>query len=233
MWEILPMKRARLIALAVLALAGCGDPLPSGEPALREALGAMSAGKPFRDGGAALATDMAKTTIDLTSGFAGEDLRSQWDEARIADKVDAALAPNEQRLEDAFYASLAKSVPAETTGQLVADTRNPAKLAALQCAYRPNEMRFELGTCDMEAMGKPGAWGPRYIALKQGMDTAADDPTVLGIIGSAACDVSDEFLNAARKANPNFFATDPKITKNGKTYDCAAFRKMAAPGAKG
>lgn len=226
------MKRASLMAIAMFALAGCGETLPSGEPALREAVGAMSAGKPVSASGEALAADMAKTTVDLTSGFAGEELASQWDEARIADKVAAALQPNAQRLEDAFFAALTKSVPAETTEQLVGDTRNAKKLAALQCAYRPEGMRFELGTCDMEAMGKPAEWGPRYIALKQGLDTAAQDPMVLGIIGSAACDVSDEFLNAAREANPNFFATDPKVTKDGKTYDCAAFRKMATPGAK-
>lgn len=221
------MTRASLIALALFTLAGCGAALPTGEPALREALGAMSGDKTVSDTGAALAAEMAKFTVDLTSGFAGEDLASQWDEAHIADRAAAAIKTNEDKLDKAFYASLAKAVPEDVTSQLVADVRDPKKLAALKCAYRPEGMRFELGTCDMAPMGDPKKWGPRYVALKQALDKTAGDPLVLGVIGSAACDVSEEFLNAARKANPNFTAGDIKITRDDKSYDCAAFRKMA------
>jgi hypothetical protein len=221
------------LALAALALSGCGEKLPSGEPALREAMGAISgqpAGSAVSATWTSLATDMAELPVSLAAGFAGEPLASQWDEKALAAKVAAALKPNEKRLDDTFFAALAKALPAETTQQLVADTRDPARLAALKCAYKPDGMRFAIAGCDMTAMGEPNEWGLRYVALKAALDKTSADPVVLGIVGTAACEVSDEFLAAAKKANPQLIAGALKINRGGTSYDCAAFRKMAGGG---
>lgn len=235
----LPPKFARTFALplacAALALSGCGEKLPSGEPALREAMGAISgqpAGSAVSATWASLATDMAELPVNLAAGFAGEPLASQWDEKALATRVAAALKPSEKRLDDTFFAALAKALPAETTQQLVGDTRDPARLAALKCAYKPDGMRFAISGCDMTAMGEPKEWGPRYVALKAALDKTSADPVVLGIIGTAACDVSGEFLAAAKQANPRLTVGELKITRDGTSYDCAAFRKMAGVGAK-
>lgn len=210
---------------AVALLAGCGDKLPTGEAAMREIIPAITGAGPEAPS-ERMAVEIATFTVSMAGGFAGEELAGQWSDAVVAKKVAAALEPKRKAAADALYADLAKTLDAETTKEIVADVRDPAKLKALKCAYKP-EGTFGFPDCDTAALGKAEDYLPRYVKLKEAMDKAAETPAALGTAGTAACDVSDEFLAAAKKANPDFTSEGLKITRNGTPYTCETFRGLA------
>ncbi|HMO75975.1 MAG TPA: hypothetical protein PKD48_11605 [Sphingopyxis sp.] len=216
-------------AMPVLLIAGCGDALPTGETALREFIPAMTGAGPDAMS-ERMAIETVGFTVSMTAGFAGKELADQWSEDVVAKKVADAFEPHRKAAADAFYAALAKELDAETTKALVADVRDPAKLKILKCAYKPDGFVLAFEACDPAAMGKPEDFYDRYAALRRGVETAIDAPGALGAAGTAACDVSDEFLAAARKANPDFSVGNLKMNRNGKEYDCATFRSLAGAG---
>lgn len=228
------MVRVTLPALAALPalalLAGCGDKLPTGEAALREIIPAITGAGPEAPS-EHMAVEVATFSVSMAGAFAGKELAGQWGDAVVARKVAAAFEPGRKAAADALYADLAKNVDDETARAIVADVRDPAKLKALKCAYKP-QGTFAFSDCDAAALGERADYLPRYAKLKQAMDKAAETPAALGIAGTAACDVSNEFLAAAKKANPDFSSEGLKITRNGTPYTCETFRSLAATAAK-
>jgi len=224
-------KKLTVVAIlpAVALLAGCGDKLPTGEAAMREIIPAITGAGPEAPS-ERMAVEIATFTVSMASGFAGEDLAGQWSDAVVAKKVAAAIGPKRKAAADALYADLAKNVDDETVRAIVADVRDPVKLKALKCAYKP-EGTFGFPECDTAALGERADYLPRYAKLKDAMDKAAETPAALGTGGTAACDVSDEFLAAAKKANPDFTWEGLKITRNGTPFTCETFRGLAGGGA--
>lgn len=219
---------ATLPAFALLA--GCGDKLPTGEAALREIIPAITGAGPEAPA-ERQAVEIATFTVSMASGFAGKAVSDQWSDAVVTKKIAAAFEPKRKAIADALYADLAKNLDDETARAIVADTRDPAKLKVLKCAYKP-EGTFGFPACDTAALGERADYLPRYAKLKDAMDKAAETPAALGNSGTAACDVSDEFIAAAKKANPDFTAEGLKITRNGTPYTCETFRSLAGTAAK-
>lgn len=219
-----------IIAFPAFALlAGCGDALPTGEAALREVIPAMTGAGPDAMS-ERMATEIATFTVTMTSGLTGADLAAQWGDKAVAKKVAAAFGPRRKAAADAIYAELAKDLDADTVRALVTDVRDPARLKVLKCAYKPEGFVLDFATCDPAAMGPTQDYYPRYAALKRAAEKAIDAPGAIGAAGTAACDVSDEYIAAAKKADPTFFAQGLKINRNGKDYDCATFRSLAGAG---
>ncbi|MEZ5707789.1 MAG: hypothetical protein R3E02_00200 [Blastomonas sp.] len=222
--KLVPML---LCAAPLALLAGCGESLPQGEEALREIIPAITG-----DGPQALpeetAVNFAQGTASFAGGFLGEEFMANWKGEAMAEKAKAAFKPHAATVEKAMYASIASALDENAIKELIGDVRDPKRMKAIKCGYKPDSDTFFWGDCDTSAFEKTDFF-VRYDNLQYAMRAALKEPVATAAYGVAGCAVIDEFIAEATKSRDDLSLSGASFSiDGGEKRDCEAFRKLAA-----